>query len=138
RTGDPNDPIEPRAVVVRAGQTVGQAIAQWRKYDVVAYAEPNLPIHADALPNDPMTNVLYGQNNIGQGGGTVDADMDAAEAWDLSTGSLRTGVAVIDTGIDYTHPDLYRNIWINQAEIPTGVRTSLTDVDADGLITFGD
>lgn len=138
RTGNPSDPIVPHAVVVAPGQTVDDAIAQWRKYDIVAYAEPNLPIHAGALPNDPMTNVLYGQNNTGQSGGVVDADMDAAEAWDLSTGSLRTVVAVIDTGIDYTHPDLYRNIWINQSEIPTVVRSSLTDVDADGLITFAD
>ena len=90
------------------------------------------------MPNDPMTNVLYGQNNTGQNGGVVDADMDAAEAWDLSTGSFRTVVAVIDTGIDYDHPDLYRNIWINQAEIPTSVRAVVSDTDGDGLITFAD
>ncbi|HTK76938.1 MAG TPA: S8 family serine peptidase [Gemmataceae bacterium] len=138
RTGNPNDPIEPHAVVVRAGQTVDDALAQWRKYDVVAYAEPNLPVHADVVPNDPMNGVLYAQNNTGQNGGTVGADMQAPQAWDLTTGSLKTVVAVIDTGIDYDHPDLYRNIWINQAEIPPAVRTVLSDVDGDGLITFAD
>jgi serine protease len=138
RTGDANDPVVPHLVAVAPGQTVDQAIEQWSKYGVVAYAEPNYTIRANVVPNDPMNGQLYGQNNTGQNGGTVDADMDAAEAWDVTTGSFRTVVAVIDTGVDYTHPDLYRNIWINQSEIPAGVRTLLSDVDADGLITFAD
>jgi subtilisin family serine protease len=45
---------------------------------------------------------------------------------------------VIDTGIDYTHPDLYLNVWINPGEIPTSLRSSLTDTDGDGIITFRD
>src|SRR5687767_1121914 len=138
RTGDPNDPVVPHLVAVAPGQTVDQAIVQWSKYGVVAYAEPNYIIRANVLPNDTMTGQLYGQNNTGQNGGTVDADMDAAEAWDVTTGSFRTVVAVIDTGVDYTHPDLYRNIWINQTEIPPNVRPNLTDSDGDGLITFWD
>jgi Ca2+-binding RTX toxin-like protein len=47
-------------------------------------------------------------------------------------------VGVIDTGIDYTHPDLYLNIWLNQREIPTTFRARLNDIDTDGLITFRD
>jgi len=47
-------------------------------------------------------------------------------------------VGVIDTGIAYTHVDLYQNVWLNQREIPVTPRSALIDVDADGLITFRD
>jgi Ca2+-binding RTX toxin-like protein len=63
----------------------------------------------------------------------------AGEAWAAGyTGSGKGIVGVIDTGIDYTHPDLYLNVWLNQGEISNALRPTLTDVDLDGLITFHD
>ncbi|NBO90758.1 MAG: hypothetical protein EBV06_00330 [Planctomycetia bacterium] len=93
-------------------------------------------VSVSLIPNDPSFGSLYGLRNTGQSGGTVDADIDADQAWDVTTGSLKTVVGIIDTGIDYTHPDLYKNIWLNQREIPTNL--GLVDTDGDGLITFWD
>ena len=83
------------------------------------YLEPNFMIWADAtFPDDPLFSSLWGLHNTGQTGSTADADIDAPEAWDITTGSSEVVVAVIDTGVDATHPDLVDNIWVNPGEIP--------------------
>jgi len=96
----------------------------------VAYAEPNAPIGTEAIPNDDDFSELWGLNNTGQTGGTADADIDAPEAWDLATGSSSIVVGVIDTGIDYTHPDLAANVWTNPGEIAGNG----TDDDGNGFV----
>jgi subtilisin family serine protease len=83
----------------------------------VVFAEPNYAVIANEIPDDTLFTSLWGLNNLGQTGGTIDADIDAVEAWNISTGSSDVVVAVIDTGIDYTHPDLVNNMWINEDEI---------------------
>ena len=66
--------------------------------------------------NDPYFSRLWGLHNTGQFGGKTDSDIDGPEAWGHQTGSKDVVVGVIDTGIDYKHPDLKNNMWINQAE----------------------
>jgi hypothetical protein len=90
------------------------------------------------LPNDPEFAQQWMLHNTGQTGGVADADIDAPEAWSVTTGSMATVVAVLDSGIEYADPDLYLNIWLNEAEIPAGIAANLTDADGDGLISFRD
>ncbi len=89
----------------------------------IEYVELNQVYHLNAIPNDPDFDQLYGLNNEGKTGGSDDADIDAPEAWEVTKGSRDILVGVIDTGVDYTHPDLVDNIWTNPGE---------TGVDADG------
>ncbi|MCB1921618.1 MAG: S8 family serine peptidase [Candidatus Competibacteraceae bacterium] len=76
----------------------------------VQSVSPNYVVTLDAMPNDPRFNELWGLHNIGSNG-TADADIDAPEGWDVQTNSSSVVVAVIDTGVDYSHPDLAANIW---------------------------
>ncbi|MBM3887636.1 MAG: peptidase S8, partial [Verrucomicrobia bacterium] len=68
------------------------------------------------MPNDTRFAQEWGLHNTGQTGGTADADIDAPEAWNIVTGSPSVVVAVIDTGVDYNHPDLTANMWTNPGE----------------------
>lgn len=96
----------------------------------VRYAEPNAFLTPAQVPNDPTLSRDYGLINTGQTGGTFDADIDADEAWDIATGSESIVVAVLDSGIDYTHPDLAPNMWTNPGEIPGNRR----DDDDNGFV----
>ncbi len=81
----------------------------------VVYAEPNYILHTTREPDDPRFPELWGLRNIGQvvGGvpGTPGADVSAPAAWDVAIGSRTMVVGVVDTGIDYSHPDLAGNVW---------------------------
>lgn len=88
--------------------------------------EFNHKIYLSAVPNDPLFVNQWNLHNTGQAGGANDADIDAPEAWDLVTEPGRAIVAVVDTGIDTSHPDLIQNLWVNEAEIPAN------GIDDDG------
>src|SRR5262245_8175800 len=81
----------------------------------VAYAEPNFIVRIISEPNDPRFSELWALKNIGQviGGvpGVSGADIHAVPAWNISLGSTDNVVDVIDTGINYSHPDLTANMW---------------------------
>ncbi len=104
---------------------VDKSLATFRAHPGVLYAESDGPIHIFDLPNDPQFDRLWGLRNTGQSmsgffcfaTGTVGADIRAVEAWDVWTGDPDFRIAVIDTGINYSHPDLAANVWTNGGEI---------------------
>jgi subtilisin family serine protease len=95
---------------------------------VVDYVEPNYVLHASRLPNDRGFGEQWGLRNVGQYGGKPGADVHASDAWDVTTGAGVT-VAVVDTGVDYNHPDLGPNVWTNPSDPKNGV-----DDDGDGFV----
>jgi len=104
------------------GLTVEEALEIYRDDPDVEYAEPNYLRYATArIPDDTEFTKLWGLKNTGQTvngtGGTPDADIDGPEAWDLTTGSSGVVIAVLDSGVAHTHPDLADNIWSNSGEI---------------------
>jgi subtilisin family serine protease len=108
----------------------------------VRYVEPNQVVSIAAVPNDPSFSQLWGLNNTGQTGGTPDADIDAPEAWSLETGDAGAVVAVTDTGVDFSHPDLAAQQWVNPGEncdssdptVSCAERANGVDDDSDGYV----
>ena len=93
-----------------------------------ALAGPNFRLYPtsermqpESWPSDKYFLKQWGINNIGQSApfglpGTRNADMDVLKAWEKTKGSKEIVVAVIDTGVDYTHPDIKNNMWVNEVE----------------------
>ncbi|HET9475228.1 MAG TPA: hypothetical protein VFO82_15115, partial [Steroidobacteraceae bacterium] len=97
---------ELRYVKLAQGASAERAMAMYRGRPDVEYIEPNYVRTIAATPNDPSFSQQWGLHNVGQTGGIADADIDAPEAWDITTGSNDVVVAVLDTGVDYLHADL--------------------------------
>ncbi len=69
------------------------------------------------LADEPLFPEQWGLENTGQGGGKIDADVDVLGAWEFTSGSPSVVVAVLDTGVTLSHPDLVSRIWVNSGEI---------------------
>jgi subtilisin family serine protease len=108
-----------------------EQIERLRNTPLVLSAMPNAVVTGDLLPDDPLFPNQWGLKNTGLFGGTnpwVDIGME--EVWDTVTGSPPLIIAVIDSGVDYTHPDLTANMWTNPGEIPG----NSIDDDGNGFI----
>lgn len=105
--------------VIELDDTINEADAlkKLKADSRVETVELNRRVYLNKTPNDTSFFQLWGLQNTGQVGGLIDADIDAPEAWDIQTGSKSVIVAVIDTGVDYHHPDLAGNIWTNPGEV---------------------
>lgn len=111
---------------------VMEAIRRVKADNSVQYAEPDYLYHVAtrAFVNDPEYHRQWALKNLGQTGGLVDADINAEESWALETGDPNVVIGIIDTGVDYTHPDLAQNMWKNPGEIPNDGK----DNDGNGFV----
>jgi subtilisin family serine protease len=103
-------------VHLKQGQSVEDALIEARSNPRVEYAEPDYLLHTTATPNDSFFNLQWGLFNNGDNFGKAGADIAATQTWDITQGSSDIVVAVTDTGLDLTHPDLAANIWTNPGE----------------------
>ncbi|MFL6212012.1 MAG: S8 family serine peptidase [Pyrinomonadaceae bacterium] len=122
------------------GSDINEVVAEYRNLPEVLYAEPNFKIELEpgedvvnegpglkpaytgsadhAHPNDPMFDDQWSLDNHGTRGGLQGADISVIKAWEKTHGSQKVVVAVLDTGVDYTHRDLVNNIWTRPANVP--------------------
>lgn len=93
-------------IPVLTGQSVEDMVHYYNSLDLVDFAEPNYRMQSAAVPNDQFYSVLWGMQ-----------DINAESAWNTRTDSSSIIVGVIDSGVEYDHPDLIDNVWTNSDEV---------------------
>lgn len=114
-------PDGPSVVEVRPGVDASAALRRLRANPMVVYAEPDAPVRARGFPDDAYFASQWGLNNDSGN----DVDIDAPEAWSITTGNPGIIVAVLDTGIDLRNADLTSRLWTNPAPGRDGVSGGL-------------
>jgi serine protease len=125
------------SVALNSGVSVASAVAYYQTLAGVQFAQPDYSMSLDGVPNDPGFGLQWNLQNTGQNGGTAGDDISAVKAWNLTTGSKNIIVAVIDTGVDFTHPDLAANMWHNPTENTDGIAGDLYGADFSGSTPTG-
>jgi subtilisin family serine protease len=112
----------PKMVILKISDKskLNQVVQYFKNQNGVLEAKPDYIVKAFGIPNDPMYDGQWDMDKI-----------NAPAAWDVSHGSNSVVVGVVDTGIDYTQPELKKNIWVNEKELngKPGV-----DDDGDGYV----
>jgi subtilisin family serine protease len=141
--------IEEQFVIEDEDGLDAQAVAaEYAALPEVVYAEPNYEISLEPnegktpqfiegnfvaeqlnAPNDPMFQHQWSLSNTGQNGGKPEADIAAIRAWNVTKGSNKVVIAVLDSGVDYTHPDLVHNLWTRPANISEYTDEDLGTID---------
>lgn len=119
-----------------------EAVSYYQKQPGVMYAEPDYYRFSDRTPSDSDFWRQWGLLNTGQtyredaAPGLTDADNKVSQAWDTTTGSASI-IAVIDSGIDYLHPDLQANIWIDPNTSTSGYDAITGDLEPMDTASHG-
>lgn len=122
-----NDDLNFHLVKVPAGETIESYLKKLKQNPDVEFAEPNGLVRALApAPNDPQFSSQY-YLQTGTGG------IDILNTWDITTGSVTTVVAVLDSGVLLAHADISNNLWVNTNTSPTsGVNGARIEIDWNG------
>lgn len=123
--------LAPGMFVVHGGKDPEKVLARLRSNPDVLFATRNRYVElTETLPDDPGFPNQWHWRNTGQESGTPGADVRASLAWDVTTGSAQTVIAITDTGIDLAHLDFSNRLWVNPGEI---VGNGIDD-DSNGFV----
>ncbi|KPL06055.1 hypothetical protein AMJ85_10805, partial [candidate division BRC1 bacterium SM23_51] len=128
----------PDVFLLRVGPKAGSTLEIANEYalsGLCLWAEPNFAGQiAKSSVNDPYFSQQWHLDNVGQTGGTPDADVDAPEAWAITPGSPDVVIAFLDDGCELNHEDLAANIFINPGESGSGREINGIDDDGNGFV----
>lgn len=117
------------ALQISSDEDISDIINELQSDPNIEYVQPDYVLDAYLIPSDTSYSEQWGLSNNGQTvngqTGTSEVDIDAVNAWDITTGSNEVTVGIVDTGVDISHPDISNNIYVN-------IKEELDGVDNDG------